>query len=256
MPERFQRDLTRLEQTFVRQALAQYQQIRPALGDAIEANSPPSVFEQVLTGLKAALRSLASSFAGQIDALLDGYLARQLDELRQQDASIASTEVVLTASQAQRQQVMAQWVENSGDFIGAIVASFRAAAFQVQDDDEAEKRARLTALKITNGRASEFRRGKNTLVAESQRLFWTAAMSGLGILHSQTEEQSGVKLEKALRITRDERTTETCLRVAKQRQPIGKPFRLTGSPRFSDEMQRPPFHHRCRTVPRLVIARA
>lgn len=42
-------------------------------------------------------------------------------------------------------------------------------------------------------------------------------------------------------------TTDCCLRVHGQIQPVDKPFKLTGSPRFADEMQYCPFHWRCRT---------
>jgi len=50
----------------------------------------------------------------------------------------------------------------------------------------------------------------------------------------------------------DERTTECCLRVHGQWQAMGDPFRLTGEPRYMDEMQAPPFHYACRTVVALV----
>lgn len=50
----------------------------------------------------------------------------------------------------------------------------------------------------------------------------------------------------------DERTTECCLRVNGQWQAMGEPFRLTGEPRYADEMQAPPFHYACRTVVALV----
>ena len=45
----------------------------------------------------------------------------------------------------------------------------------------------------------------------------------------------------------DERTTDCCLRVHGQVQPLDKPFRLTGTPRYADEKAHPPFHWYCRS---------
>jgi hypothetical protein len=45
----------------------------------------------------------------------------------------------------------------------------------------------------------------------------------------------------------DDRTTDCCLRVHGQIQPLDGMFRLTGTPRFADEMDYPAFHRYCRT---------
>ena len=50
----------------------------------------------------------------------------------------------------------------------------------------------------------------------------------------------------------DERTTDCCLRVNGQAQPLDKPFRLTGTPRYADMLAHPPFHWYCRTSEALV----
>ena len=42
-------------------------------------------------------------------------------------------------------------------------------------------------------------------------------------------------------------TTDCCLRVHGQTQPVSQPFELTGEPRFADRIQYPPFHFNCRT---------
>ena len=51
----------------------------------------------------------------------------------------------------------------------------------------------------------------------------------------------------------DERTTETCLRVHGQVVPLDGKFKLTGTPRYADELERPPFHWYCRTATVLVL---
>ncbi len=50
----------------------------------------------------------------------------------------------------------------------------------------------------------------------------------------------------------DERTTDCCLRVHGQAQPLEKPFRLTGTPRFADRLEHPPFHWYCRSSEALI----
>ncbi len=50
----------------------------------------------------------------------------------------------------------------------------------------------------------------------------------------------------------DERTTECCLMVHGQTQPLDQPFKLDGEPRYADELDHPPFHWYCRTAEALV----
>jgi len=50
----------------------------------------------------------------------------------------------------------------------------------------------------------------------------------------------------------DERTTDCCLQVHAQVVGLDEPFNLTGTPRFADEMEDPPFHWFCRTSVALV----
>jgi hypothetical protein len=50
----------------------------------------------------------------------------------------------------------------------------------------------------------------------------------------------------------DERTTDCCLRVHGQTRPLSRPFRLTGTPRYADELEHPPFHWYCRSSEALI----
>ena len=51
----------------------------------------------------------------------------------------------------------------------------------------------------------------------------------------------------------DTKTTDCCLRVHGQTQPMDKPFHLIGEPRFADFIDFPPFHWYCRTASALYI---
>jgi len=55
------------------------------------------------------------------------------------------------------------------------------------------------------------------------------------------------KYEKMAVAGLDERTTDCCLRVHGQVQPLSGKFRLKGTPRFADRISWPPFHWYCRT---------
>ena len=73
-------------------------------------------------------------------------------------------------------------------------------------------------------------------------LFWNA--------FSETVDSSAVKerpFSKQAVAGLDERTTDCCLRVHGQVQPLDGKFNLTGRPRFADEMDWAPFHWYCRT---------
>lgn len=66
--------------------------------------------------------------------------------------------------------------------------------------------------------------------------FWTRSYSG------------GVTFQKQAVAALDARTTDCCLRVHGQVQPMESPFKLTGEPRFADEVDWPAFHWYCRTA--------
>lgn len=58
---------------------------------------------------------------------------------------------------------------------------------------------------------------------------------------------SDVTFRKQVIAALDARTTDCCLRAHGQIQPLDKPFKLTGEPRFADQMDWSPFHWYCRT---------
>lgn len=74
---------------------------------------------------------------------------------------------------------------------------------------------------------------------------WTAAIEA-------PAEQAEADLRKQAVAAIDERTTQTCLRVHGQVKPFNRPYHLTGTPRYADDIQFPPFHDWCRTVSALV----
>jgi hypothetical protein len=72
--------------------------------------------------------------------------------------------------------------------------------------------------------------------------WWTGYYSG------------GLDFQKQAVAALDMRTTDCCLRVHGQVQPMHKPFWLTGTPRFADYVDWPGFHWYCRTSGVLYLA--
>lgn len=83
---------------------------------------------------------------------------------------------------------------------------------------------------------------------------WVTALAALGfggVVERATEGRGDGWLKQAV-ATVDERTTDCCLRVHGQVQPLDGQFHLTGTPRFADYLPQPGFHWHCRTALALV----
>lgn len=80
----------------------------------------------------------------------------------------------------------------------------------------------------------------------SRWLTQIAMMAAAGWLLSADEQKPDVYYKQAVAAI-DERTTECCLRVHGQTVPMDARFRLTGTPRYADELDWSPFHWYCRT---------
>lgn len=76
---------------------------------------------------------------------------------------------------------------------------------------------------------------------------WTATAAFL--VYSGAIQMPGMDEEYARQAIAgiDERTTDCCLRVHGQVVPMNGKFKLVGTPRYADELERSPFHDYCRT---------
>ena len=75
----------------------------------------------------------------------------------------------------------------------------------------------------------------------------TAAMQALWVSLQGPQERSEMTWSKQVIATIDERTTDCCLNAHGQVVPFDADFRLTGTPRYADELDWSPFHDYCRT---------
>jgi hypothetical protein len=83
------------------------------------------------------------------------------------------------------------------------------------------------------------------LQLQIERNVWATANGHL--VQLATAIPNGVFQKQAISAI-DARTTQCCRNVHGQIQDLDRPFVLTGTPRFADRIQNPPFHHRCRTA--------
>lgn len=76
---------------------------------------------------------------------------------------------------------------------------------------------------------------------------WIAALFWSMFSYTVLDNSGATTFEKMAVAGLDERTTDCCLRVHGQVQPLTDKFKLTGTPRFADRIGWPPFHWYCRT---------
>lgn len=129
-----------------------------------------------------------------------------------------------------------------------------------------QQRAAVTALIATGadeseilgdeGRAGVLRPGP--VVAEGSRWVASAVTTAMALWFAELIRRQGREgpsgagtgtewFHQAVAAI-DERTTDCCLEVHGQVQPLDKPFTLTGTPRYADELDHPPFHWYCRSA--------
>jgi len=91
---------------------------------------------------------------------------------------------------------------------------------------------------------------------ESARWLTMSVNSAYASIVKQSLQQSGDagNFDKQAVAAIDGKTTDCCLRVHGQTVPMDGMFKLTGEPRFADEMAAPGFHWWCRTAMVLVPA--
>lgn len=80
--------------------------------------------------------------------------------------------------------------------------------------------------------------------------FWVGAATLAGWLWIASRPREPFLRQAVAAI--DERTTDCCLRVHGQVQPMDARFHLTGRPRFAEYVMAPPFHWNCRSALALV----
>lgn len=199
-------------------------------------------------GLSDALRTQISLAAERARAAQAAYLAQAQQLARRYALAQGVSETAAAAG-------LAQVAQDTGAQIRswelATQARYLAETQRMQQsgEDESQAAAVLFAAPIdTTGRASAYRKSRNDLSLAGSLALWALAGGVLGAIYGAQQQQSGVRYWKQAIAAIDERTTDCCLQVHGQIQPLDKPFELSGTPRFGDKVMNPPFHWYCRTA--------
>jgi hypothetical protein len=217
-----------------------------------------AMFRRELADLQRTVGGVIRGYTSPVDEAVATF-ARQQFELVQRLAPERPPDFgqAQQATAEERKRILDSLAENIGHWLEALEARLQAELSRMQTAGESEKAItdRLLAEDIADGRVSVWRHGGNTMAASGSQDLWTAATAAAAAYYKAGEGQTGERWRKQVIAAIDERTTDCCLQVHGQIQDLDEPFHLTGTPRYSDYEQHPPFHDFCRTAETLWMER-
>jgi hypothetical protein len=237
--ERYTERMTRLEAQAVTVAQRVWRRTRAALIEAIGASGPLQTVQ---------VERIIVDAGAQIGG---GFQLVQAAELNDAGVALVSAQTGLDASLL---------TTTSPDLLTPILG-WRSAAtglflaelgrLTASGADAAAVLARLITGR--DGRQSAYDQARVSLQLAAEGAIWAAGNGHVARLADLAGERRGRRYQKQAIAAIDGRTTDCCLRVHGQIQVLDRPFVLTGTPRYADRIQNPPFHHRCRTAVALYL---
>lgn len=252
--QKFMRLMTDEENAYLREIRRLQKDTRRALLEILYRDGVSRVAAQKMIqeveSLSRDVSELARRTSRRVREIVKNYTAKQLDAARRaglitrSDAEQIAAAAVTLALDGEN-EIMASkpaWVEQLGTSIQTQLAQMR--MNQTPPEDAAD---RLFAEDIEDGRVSVWRGTQNASDIEERRNIWQYAIGLAALYLSKVNEREEATFQKQAIATIDENTTDCCLKVHGQIKPLDEPFHLTGTPRFADYLQNPPFHWNCRT---------
>lgn len=250
MTSRNQRKISRIRRQIEPDILAEYEAARV---DLLAMTRNGSLLRREidnrinLAGLR--ITELVSNAGRELDAIATAYAHEQFDELARYEALPAFSQVDGDTA-AQRYAIVSETIA-AGVTAWADSARARMKGELLRvgiDADSSDVIARLLAEQITDGRASAYRKSQNSLRLTVDSTLWTAFTAlTLALFNAGQRRMPQITWQKQAIAAVDERTTDCCLRVHGQIQPVDGKFNLTGTPRFANRLAHPPFHWYCRS---------
>lgn len=208
---------------------------------------------RVLVSYRNAIRALRDILRRQTGTLALFEAQEVLDGLRRDVQSIASEtlQAAVTLGQQQATTEYTAW-ELTGDLGIAGNADMFLDSWMGMVDQQSRE---ALAIILAGGDSAlilgdETRQGllrPEPVISNGARWLTSAAVLTFSDWLSGPIQQTGEVWGKQAIPVIDLRTTNCCLEVAGQVVEFDKPFKLTGVPRFADEMEWSPFHWYCRT---------
>ena len=201
--------------------------------------------------LERAVANVSREQLPKVDELTLWYMNQQLGNLRKVgEPGLPNIQQLNITTYSERQQVYQNTLIETPAWINDLARSMdtNLTRLAVSGADIDTAIGRLLALSITDGRASVFRLSGAAAQTQTSAATWTASVLAASGLFKETQIfTQTVYMKQAIAVI-DQFTTDCCLRVHGQTQPLDKPFILVGSPRFADKLDSPPFHWNCRTA--------
>lgn len=250
--EQFKRAMIGLEGRYLEAAQKPVREARLVLVDRLtgtNARDPglPAAIRAELDALRPRLRQVATDHSQTLGEVAGTLAERQIETLQRFDPGAPPFDEVEAASLAERQAVAARFVGNATNWLDVVQARLTAELARLRGEPEPVIAERLFAEQIRD-RASIWRHGLNLLTSSAILDLWSTAMTTTGVYYATGQSQAGQEWHHQVVAAIDENTTDCCLQAHGQIQPLDEPFKLTGTPRFSDEIMKPPFHDFCRTA--------
>lgn len=255
----YRREMTAIERRYIRRAGEPMKEARAAIIEAIATGGSAQAVLPLIRREVDALRQRVNAISGEFKAPLNeaaGNLARKnFDLVERLTEATPNFNAAQASTASDREQTLTLALANITAWLDTLDIRLRLEYTRMLSAEEETEAIinRLMAERIADGRVSVWRAQTNRMASDSQIDLWTAGAALAGLYYAAGEAQTGQKWRKQAIAAIDERTTDCCLRVHGQVQDRDKPFRLTGTPRFSDQKQNPPFHRYCRTATTLWI---
>lgn len=228
---------------------------RYAVADVLQNSRPGTIkaaraVKGELEGLKKSAEEINARYGDKVVRLAERFAVEQIGMAGDAVPGVADFAEVKAAVETTVKRILRLkmgtpvWVET-----GQLKLVMEMNRMSASGEDAQAIYERLLATEMMDGRASVWRSMTNSMSLASDRMAWDLAMAIVQAYLENAEQLSVTKQrwQKQAIAAIDERTTDCCLQAHGQTQALDKPFRLTGTPRYADEMQHSPFHWYCRT---------
>ena len=245
----YQRSLSGIERTWVSSISNEYRTIR---GDLLEVLSTyglssiaKSKVREIYTGMRSKVDMVSQTEVQKIVQVSQAYTQTQVKRLKDHKiGSISTVPAPDTVKIANISQTLAdpEWIDYS---LGIMLSEMSRISLSGDDQEAIE---RLLGVKLMDGKASPYRKGKNAMKSSTVLGVWGGGSAVLAHLYGLVDGREQTDYQRQACCAIDERTTNCCLNVHGQIVEMKGKFHLIGYPSFAMFMENPPFHWYCRTA--------
>lgn len=253
VPARFRSKMITLERKYLREIKVVYKSGRSEMLEILTFNgvkmSTIHLMRNVIDEIGRKTASIGREMSKVLDDIILWYLEVQRKQAAMAGLDVPDIQSLNYGTGAQRKEIYEQVLGIEPDWVDRMKKSMaiNLTRLAVANADLPTAVDRLLSSNIADGRASVYRvAGAQAQTAVSTNT-WVAGLSTVNVLYRMVQQVTETVYMKQAVAAIDERTTDCCLRVHGQVQPLNKPFILHGTPRFADKIDNPPFHWYCRT---------